>query len=399
MGERNHPAKPGGLLKKPLLGAHPMGALVSRKMPGSLSKEEIDGLRGALDKNESILRYRTESNTARRPVTAAQLSGQKVSSAASRFVEVELPKRAPSAPAGQRQRSPPSPAGRKKEEKSSSRMEQYFAKTDPTSLRNSPPKGGSNVIKTTLDRDQILGAYTRSPRSSHTITAYKKGRDRGTDIKNTVHHTSFSTQISKIEMRNSPPKSGSNVIKTTLDRDQILGAYTRSPRSSHTITAYKKGRDRGTGIKNTSKVLSKYFQKTRMIFWLPPIIGPKIMDHITNTPLDVPRAPIEPLQNLLDIGNAISPSPSISLSISLPLSISLYLSLSSVFQNPDLPSGDFTYFNSNSAPMVNKNTFHDLSDPYLVTPDLVTPRFSDRINFPRYRKLTVFDPDLVATPI
>eukprot|EP00116_Pleurobrachia_bachei_P007759 sb/3468021/ len=39
------------------------------------------------------------------------------------------------------------------------------------------------------------------------------------------------------------------------------------------------------------------------------------------------------------------------------------------------------------------------SDPYLVTPDLVTPRFSDRINFPRYRKLTVFDPDLVATPI
>eukprot|EP00116_Pleurobrachia_bachei_P005466 sb/3465728/ len=38
-------------------------------------------------------------------------------------------------------------------------------------------------------------------------------------------------------------------------------------------------------------------------------------------------------------------------------------------------------------------------DPDLVTPDLVTPRFSDRINFPRYRKLTVFDPDLVATPI
>ena len=39
------------------------------------------------------------------------------------------------------------------------------------------------------------------------------------------------------------------------------------------------------------------------------------------------------------------------------------------------------------------------SDPDLVTPDLVTPRFSDKINFPRYRKLTVFDPDLVATPI
>eukprot|EP00116_Pleurobrachia_bachei_P019227 sb/3479489/ len=42
---------------------------------------------------------------------------------------------------------------------------------------------------------------------------------------------------------------------------------------------------------------------------------------------------------------------------------------------------------------------HVQSDPDLVTPDLVTPRFSDRINFPRYRKLTVFDPDLVATPI
>eukprot|EP00116_Pleurobrachia_bachei_P016986 sb/3477248/ len=39
------------------------------------------------------------------------------------------------------------------------------------------------------------------------------------------------------------------------------------------------------------------------------------------------------------------------------------------------------------------------SDPDLVPPDLVTPRFSDMINFPRYRKLTVFDPDLVPTPI
>eukprot|EP00116_Pleurobrachia_bachei_P014777 sb/3475039/ len=39
------------------------------------------------------------------------------------------------------------------------------------------------------------------------------------------------------------------------------------------------------------------------------------------------------------------------------------------------------------------------SDPDLVTPDLVTPRFNDRINFPRYRKLTVFDPDVVPTPI
>eukprot|EP00116_Pleurobrachia_bachei_P005911 sb/3466173/ len=32
-------------------------------------------------------------------------------------------------------------------------------------------------------------------------------------------------------------------------------------------------------------------------------------------------------------------------------------------------------------------------------PDLVAPRFSDRKNFPPYRRLTVFDPDLVATPI
>eukprot|EP00116_Pleurobrachia_bachei_P018498 sb/3478760/ len=39
------------------------------------------------------------------------------------------------------------------------------------------------------------------------------------------------------------------------------------------------------------------------------------------------------------------------------------------------------------------------SDPDLVPPDLVTPRFSDRINFPRYRKVTVFDPDLVPSPI
>eukprot|EP00116_Pleurobrachia_bachei_P018977 sb/3479239/ len=33
------------------------------------------------------------------------------------------------------------------------------------------------------------------------------------------------------------------------------------------------------------------------------------------------------------------------------------------------------------------------SDPDLVPPDLVTPRFSDRINFPQFRKLTIFDPD------
>eukprot|EP00116_Pleurobrachia_bachei_P016987 sb/3477249/ len=39
------------------------------------------------------------------------------------------------------------------------------------------------------------------------------------------------------------------------------------------------------------------------------------------------------------------------------------------------------------------------SDPDLVPPDLVTPRFSDKMNFPRFKKLTVFDPDLVPTPI
>eukprot|EP00116_Pleurobrachia_bachei_P007808 sb/3468070/ len=52
-------------------------------------------------------------------------------------------------------------------------------------------------------------------------------------------------------------------------------------------------------------------------------------------------------------------------------------------------------------PIRNQYVFPDSvpSDPYLVTPDLVTPRFSDRINFPRYRKLTVFDPDVVPTPI
>eukprot|EP00116_Pleurobrachia_bachei_P012131 sb/3472393/ len=32
------------------------------------------------------------------------------------------------------------------------------------------------------------------------------------------------------------------------------------------------------------------------------------------------------------------------------------------------------------------------SDPDLVPPDLGTPRFSDRINFPRYRKLTTCPP-------
>eukprot|EP00116_Pleurobrachia_bachei_P017176 sb/3477438/ len=46
-----------------------------------------------------------------------------------------------------------------------------------------------------------------------------------------------------------------------------------------------------------------------------------------------------------------------------------------------------------------KLLYYFVSDPNLVHPDLVTPRFRDRINFPRYRKLTLFDPDLLATPI
>ena len=36
------------------------------------------------------------------------------------------------------------------------------------------------------------------------------------------------------------------------------------------------------------------------------------------------------------------------------------------------------------------------SDPSLVSPDLVTPRFSDMINFFRHNKLMAFDPDLVT---
>ena len=39
------------------------------------------------------------------------------------------------------------------------------------------------------------------------------------------------------------------------------------------------------------------------------------------------------------------------------------------------------------------------SDPDLPGLDLPEPRFTGRINFPRYRKLTVFNPDIPGTPI
>nr|AFK75426.1 putative secretory peptide-16 [Pleurobrachia bachei] len=37
--------------------------------------------------------------------------------------------------------------------------------------------------------------------------------------------------------------------------------------------------------------------------------------------------------------------------------------------------------------------------PRFSGPRFIGPRFSDRINFPQYRKLTLFDPDLVVSPI
>eukprot|EP00116_Pleurobrachia_bachei_P017350 sb/3477612/ len=39
------------------------------------------------------------------------------------------------------------------------------------------------------------------------------------------------------------------------------------------------------------------------------------------------------------------------------------------------------------------------SDPDLPGPDIPEPRLTGRINFPRYRKLTVFHPDIPGTPI
>eukprot|EP00116_Pleurobrachia_bachei_P014590 sb/3474852/ len=42
---------------------------------------------------------------------------------------------------------------------------------------------------------------------------------------------------------------------------------------------------------------------------------------------------------------------------------------------------------------------HIQSDPDLPGPDLPEPRFTGRIHFPRYRKLTVFHPEISDTPI
>lgn len=61
-------------------------------------QEEISNLKENLDQNESLLKYRTEVQTVgrHRPVTASQLSGQKISSSSQRFVSDDV-KRAPSA--------------------------------------------------------------------------------------------------------------------------------------------------------------------------------------------------------------------------------------------------------------------------------------------------------------
>eukprot|EP00116_Pleurobrachia_bachei_P013740 sb/3474002/ len=104
---------------------------------------------------------------------------------------------------------------------------------------------------------------------------------------------------------------------------------------------------------------------------------------------------------------------SLSLSLSLYLSLSLSLSLQSMddmtlssthsYRSDQGHHGQMVWSSSSSFvfPLASTSEQPDglQSDPDLVTPDLVTPRFIDRINFPRYRKLTIFDPDLVATPI
>eukprot|EP00116_Pleurobrachia_bachei_P014683 sb/3474945/ len=83
-----------------------------------------------------------------------------------------------------------------------------------------------------------------------------------------------------------------------------------------------------------------------------------------------------------------------SLSISLSLSLSLFLSLSlscslslSPKCGPIFPDESETWI------------LRVQSDPDLPGPDLPEPRFTGRINFPRYGKITVFDPDIPGTPI
>eukprot|EP00116_Pleurobrachia_bachei_P013197 sb/3473459/ len=90
----------------------------------------------------------------------------------------------------------------------------------------------------------------------------------------------------------------------------------------------------------------------------------------------------------------------LSLSLSFSLSISLYRSHSPLTlqllpnNRPQSPTMDMVKLHGKFPGMCARTVGPRFSDP----PDLVTPRFSDWINFPRYRKLTVFDPDL-ANPM
>eukprot|EP00116_Pleurobrachia_bachei_P015364 sb/3475626/ len=59
----------------------------------------------------------------------------------------------------------------------------------------------------------------------------------------------------------------------------------------------------------------------------------------------------------------------------------------------------FEYKAGSAVPRRKLLYFIGLSDPDLPDPDLPEPRFTGRINLPRSRKLTVFDPDIPDTPI
>lgn len=89
-------------------------------------QEEISVLKESLDTNESLLKYRTEvqATSLRRPVTAAQLSGQKLSSASQRYVTDDVTvKRVPSAP-----------ARATRAEQDQNKRKEFAAHTDSTSL-------------------------------------------------------------------------------------------------------------------------------------------------------------------------------------------------------------------------------------------------------------------------